>query len=133
MRVTGSCHCRKIAYEAELDPARVSICHCLDCQTLSGSAYRVSAPVSRESFRLLSGEPRIYVKTAESGNRRAHAFCGDCGAPVYSGAEHDTPTYSLRIGALDQRDQLRPQKQIWCESKVRWSSDITAIPAIDRQ
>ena len=38
MHVTGKCHCGKIAYEAELDPAGVAICHCSDCQMLTGSA-----------------------------------------------------------------------------------------------
>ena len=133
MKVTGHCHCGKIAYGAELDPSKVSICHCHDCQTLSGSAYRVSAPVRRERFTLLRGEPRIYVKTADSGNRRAHAFCGDCGAPVYSAAEHDTPAYSLRIGCLDQRDDLPPQRQIWCRSQVPWASDLSQVPRIEGQ
>ena len=71
MKVNGSCHCGRIAYEAELDPARVGVCHCSDCQALSGSAFTVYAQVQREAFRLLRGEPKIYVKTAESGNRRA--------------------------------------------------------------
>lgn len=44
MKVTGQCHCGAIGYEAEIDPARVSACHCTDCQRLSGSAYRVLRP-----------------------------------------------------------------------------------------
>jgi len=29
MKVEGRCHCGKIAYEAEVDPTAVQICHCL--------------------------------------------------------------------------------------------------------
>jgi hypothetical protein len=133
LKVAGRCHCGRISYEAELDPERVSICHCLDCQTLSGSPYRVSVPVAKEHFRLLTGTPRTYVKTAESGNRRTHAFCGDCGAPVYSSAVDNPPAYSLRVGCLDQRALLPPKKQIWCRSAVPWSADIHAIAQTDRQ
>ena len=43
MQVDGGCHCGAIAYRAEIDPARVAVCHCTDCQALSGSAYRVVA------------------------------------------------------------------------------------------
>ena len=28
---------------------------------------------------LLSGEPKVYVKVGESGNRREQTFCADCG------------------------------------------------------
>src|SRR5262245_4627881 len=38
MKVDGRCHCGYITYEAEIDPEKVMICHCTDCQTLTGSA-----------------------------------------------------------------------------------------------
>lgn len=37
MKVDGGCHCGRIAYEAEIDPAGVLVCHCTDCQTLSAA------------------------------------------------------------------------------------------------
>ena len=86
MKVHGSCHCGSVRYEAEIDPARVTICHCTDCQALTGSAYRVSVPVSKDDFVLQAGTPTIYVKTAESGARRAQAFCGNCGSVGIRGA-----------------------------------------------
>jgi hypothetical protein len=133
MKVHGRCHCGEIAYEAEVDPARAGICHCTDCQMLSGSAYRASVTVDRVDFSITRGHPKIYVKTAESGNKRAHAFCANCGTPVYSSAVTDSPTFTLRVGCLDQRAELAPQRQIWCESAVPWSSDLSGIPKVDRQ
>lgn len=67
MKVDGSCHCGAITFEAEIDPERVRICHCTDCQQLSGTAFRVNVPCPENQFHLRKGEPRIYVKTAESG------------------------------------------------------------------
>ncbi len=58
MQVQGACHCGQITFEADLDPEKVSLCNCSDCQVLSGSAYRVSVPVPASSFRLLTGTPR---------------------------------------------------------------------------
>jgi hypothetical protein len=43
VKVDGRCHCGWISYEAEIDPEKVMICHCTDCQTLSGSAFRMVA------------------------------------------------------------------------------------------
>ena len=43
MQITGGCHCGAIRYQAEIeDPHRVSVCHCTDCQTLTGSPFRTS-------------------------------------------------------------------------------------------
>jgi hypothetical protein len=133
MKVEGSCHCRRITYQANVDPAKVSICHCTDCQMLTGSVYRVSVPVPKESFSLLGGEPKIYIKTADSGTKRAHAFCPDCGTPIYASAVENPTTYSLRVGCLRQRAELPPRKRIWCRSALAWSLNVEEVPHIDRQ
>ncbi len=134
MHVAGSCHCGRIAYEAEVDQRAVQICHCLDCQTLTGSAFRVTVPASVASFRLIRGEPRIYIKVAESGSRRGHAFCGDCGAPVYRQPTDNTSNYSLRVGGLDQRAELGPPKrQIWTRRRLPWVTEIGVVSEVEEQ
>jgi len=134
MKVEGHCHCGKIAYEAEVDPTAVQICHCLDCQTLTGSAFRASVPAPAETFRLVRGQPRSYVKTADSGSRRVHAFCGDCGAPVFRMPTDDNPNYALRVGGLDQRALLGPpRRQIWTRRRLAWITAIGGIPEVDAQ
>ena len=74
MKVTGGCHCGHITYEAEVDPATVRVCHCTDCQKLTGTAFRAAIPSLPETFVLKSGTPKIYIKTAESGKKRWHAL-----------------------------------------------------------
>ena len=133
MKVHGRCYCGAIRYEADVDPARVTACHCTDCQSFSGAPFRVSVPAPRESFKLLSGSPRIFEKTAESGNRRVQAFCEACGSPVYSAAVENTPAYSLRVGCLDERESLPPQRQIWCRSALDWATDIASVPSVQKQ
>src|SRR6476659_7440405 len=81
MKVEGGCDCGNIRYEAEVDPAKVVICHCTDCQTLSGSAFRTVVPTNEGALKLLSGAPKVYVKAAENGNRRKQTFCPECGTP----------------------------------------------------
>jgi len=127
MKVEGRCHCGKITYEATVDPEKVYICHCTDCQTLTGTAYRITVPVPKEEFKLRTGQPKIYIKTAESGNKRVQAFCPDCGSPIYSSAVSDPPSYTLRVGGLKQRAQLPPKKQIWCRSALDWTMDLKDV------
>lgn len=133
MHVDGACHCGQVTFVAEIDPDRVRICHCRDCQTLSGSAFRVSAPAPEASVRLLGGTPKLYVKTAESGARRVQAFCPDCGTQIYATAPEGTDrTFNIRVGTLRQRDRLEPKGQLWCRSRLPWLPDLPG-EALDRQ
>jgi hypothetical protein len=134
MKIDGSCHCGYITYSAEADPERTSICHCTDCQMLSGSAFRVSIAAPDHGFRILSGEPAVYIKTGESGAKRAQAFCPRCGSGIYATSVGDGPkVYNLRVGTVRQRDQLVPRRQIWSRSQQRWLAEIGAIPKIEKQ
>ena len=127
MKIEGSCHCGKIGYQAEINPARVIICHCADCQTISGAPFRAAVSVKAENFKL-SGQPKTYVKTADSGNKVALSFCADCGTALYSGALENPVVFNLRLGAVKQRAELTPQAQFWCRSAMPWVMDISRLP-----
>lgn len=134
MKIDGACHCGYITFEAEVDPEKTTVCHCTDCQTLSGSPYRASVPVSPGNFNLLSGEPAIYVKTAESGNKRAQAFCAKCGSPLYATAFGDPTAFlNVRVGIIRQRDELVPKRQLWGSSRQSWVDALPAINRLDKQ
>ncbi len=125
MKVDGGCHCGNIRYKAEVDPAKVVICHCTDCQTLSGSAFRTVVPTDEGTFELLSGAPKVYVKIGESGNKREQPFCADCGTPIYSAPVGSGPkVVSLRVGTVRQRDQLIPGDQFWFRSSQTWLQSL---------
>jgi hypothetical protein len=133
VRVDGQCHCGAVVYSAEVDPESASVCHCTDCQRLSGSPFRASVPAKVESFHLLNGQPKIYVKTAESGARRAQAFCDQCGSPIYASDAEKPSVLNLRLGAIRQRAAISPNRQIWCSSALPWALDIRDLPSSPRQ
>lgn len=132
MKVDGACHCGNITFEAEVDPEGVQVCHCTDCQTLSGSPYRISIIAPAAHFVLKSGAPRTYIKTAESGNKRVHAFCPDCGTPVFATAPSNPTTYTLRVGTLRQRQLLKPGRQIWTRSALPAFKDLSEVRAFEK-
>ena len=134
MKVDGQCHCGRIAFEAEIDPEKVEICHCADCQTLSGSAFRIVVPTPEEDFTLLRGAPRTYERIADSGKRRLQAFCPDCGTPLYStSVGGGARSITLRVGAIRQRAQLPPRIQYWVRSAQNWAMDIGKLPKVEKQ
>lgn len=128
MKVDGGCHCGHISFEAEIDPDSVFLCHCTDCQILSGTAYRIAVPALESGFRLLSGSPKTYVKTAESGTKRAQVFCPECGAQIYATSVGEgAKVFNLRVGTIRQRAQLQPSAQYWCRSALEWAIDLSGI------
>src|SRR3954469_15917858 len=132
MKIEGGCHCGFITFEAEVDPEKTSMCHCIDCQMLSGAPFRASIPVQDSAFRLLSGEPKVYVKTGESGNKRAQTFCPHCGSPIYATSVGDGPqVYNIRVGTIRQRNQLVPKRQIWVRSQQPWLGGLGMIPKVE--
>jgi hypothetical protein len=134
MKVQGRCHCGEITYEADVEPGNVSICHCRDCQMLTGSAFRANIAAPAEGFRILTGKPRQYLKVADSGRRRVHAFCANCGSPVYSCAPQNPKTYSLRLGALSERDALgHPAREIWTKRRLSWMPKVACAVDIEGQ
>ena len=135
MKVDGACHCGAIRIEGEIDPDKVAICHCTDCQTSTGTAFRISVPVPGASFKM-SGQPSTYLKTtADSGKPRVQAFCGTCGSPIYSTTpgEGVQPSYTVRVGLLRQRDRLPPKRQIWWRSHRPWVTELAAVPTVEKQ
>ncbi len=136
MKIDGGCHCGNITFEAEAYPGKAVICHCSDCQTMSGAPFNAVIPVPESDFILKSGTLKMYVKTAESGNKRAQMFCPDCGSRIYATSVDDPPgggpkTFGVRLGSVNQRAELTPKRQIWHRSAMPWIDDIADIPSHD--
>ena len=128
MHVDGGCFCGAITWEATIDEDFVAICHCRDCQVLSGSAFRTVGIASMDAFRFTSGEPKHFSKTGDSGNERDMAFCGDCGTHLCSlpgeNQAGDPQFVSIRLSTSRQFAELRPSAELFCDSKLAWMRPI---------
>ena len=134
MKIDGGCYCGYITYEAEAELDKARICHCTDCQTMTGSAFRTVLIVPGATFKLLSGQPTIFIKTADSGNKREQGFCPKCGTPLFSRMPDGAPgPYVLRLGSVRQRNQFVPQSQIWNRSRQAWLKDLESVPKVEMQ
>lgn len=127
MHVDGECHCGAIAFSAEIDPGSVRICHCTDCQKLTGTAFRVTVSGNERDLHMLRGAPSIYIKTGDSGRRRQMAFCGNCGSQLWSAPDEPAGArvIGFRSGVLEQRASLVPTQQIYFRSAMPW---LPALP-----
>ena len=132
MKINGACHCGRVSFTALIDPDRVMICHCKDCQIMSGAPFRAVVGAAWETLEV-QGEPRSYVKVAESGNKRAQVFCPDCGTPLFATAPENPTSAVIRLGCVKQRDQLSPAAQIWTQSAVPWLDQLHEVPGSSAQ
>jgi hypothetical protein len=134
MKVDGGCYCGYITFEAEADPEKTMICHCTDCQALTGTAFRVNVPIPDKNFRMLSGEPTTFIKIGGSGAKRQQGFCPKCGTPLYSTAPGDGPkSYMVRVGTFRQRENFIPKVQKWSRSRQSWVPELASISAMETQ
>jgi hypothetical protein len=127
MHINGACHCGAVSFTAEIDPVKVVICHCTDCQKLSGAAFRAIVPAFMENFHV-TGTTKTYVKVADSGARRAQFFCPECGTPLYGSAAENPTAVVIRLGCVEQRAQLTPTMQLYTHSAMPWVDDLSSIP-----
>jgi hypothetical protein len=127
MNISGQCHCGAVSFTALIDPGRVMVCHCTDCQVLSGAPYRAVVAAPFDSL-VVSGQTKHYIKVAQSGNRRAQVFCPECGTPLWATAPENPTAVIIRLGCVKERAQLKPAVQIWKHSALPWVEALAAVP-----
>jgi hypothetical protein len=84
------------------------------------------------SFVIESSCCGTHRKTADSGNVRLQAFCPKCGTAIYATSTGGEPkAYNVRLGAVRQRNELVPRRQIFVRSQQGWVNDLNSIPKFD--
>ena len=116
--LSGACQCRGIRYAIVAGSYRLNVCHCLDCQRQSGSAFGMSMIINPDAFRLESGGLKVFQVTADSGRTKTCAFCPDCGVRIYNAT---SALMAIKAGTLDDTSRLQPDAHYWIKSKQPWS------------
>jgi len=98
--MAGGCLCGAVRYECSGEPVFSLLCHCRDCQRQSGSAYAAAVRVPAASW-VTRGEPKLYVKTSDSGNQVTRAFCPECGCMLFLQVSARPDLVGIRVGTLD--------------------------------
>ena len=135
MEITGKCFCGDVHYRAVVDETKVLLCHCTDCQTMGGSAFRVQGIANEGDFSITRGQPRVYTKTTARGTKRDMVFCGTCGthlcAQPHPGSDNRFVT--VRLATSDSYGELTPRAEAWCTSRVDWLPPFEGLVQFERQ
>jgi hypothetical protein len=117
---TASCRCGAVRVECAGEPVRVSVCHCLNCQLRSGSAFAAQARWPAEAVTV-TGETREWTPAGNSGGRAVFRFCPICGATVAYVAEQLPDVIAVPLGAFaDPGFTPGPEYSVYEARKHRW-------------
>jgi hypothetical protein len=118
--LTGACQCRALRYEIDAEPLALYACHCTECQKQSASAFALSMLVPRAAVRVTQGEPREWVRRADSGRTMSCMFCAQCGTRVFHLPHSNTQVTVIKPGTLDDTSWFDPVGHIWTRSAQPW-------------
>lgn len=116
----GGCLCGKIRYSVVGDPMQIAICHCINCQLNSGSAFSVSVVFPKEALTM-TGDYSVYQDSGATGESVGRVFCGTCGTPLESRSVFSKQQYAvLKAGTFDNPADFVPESEIYCSTALPW-------------
>jgi hypothetical protein len=115
----ATCRCGRLQAICSGEPVRVSVCHCLDCQKRSGSAFGAQARWADSDVEIRGGwKPRI--RRADSGCIATYRFCANCGSTVAYSNEGWAGVVAVPLGAFADPDFLMPGYSVYEHRKHKW-------------
>lgn len=117
---TGGCQCGQIRYEIRSQALTLYVCHCKECQKQSSSAFGMSLTVPRDAVVIIQGQPKAWIRKADSGREVKNLFCGDCGTRLFHERTYSPDTINVKAGTLDDTSWLHPVGNLWTRSAQPW-------------
>ncbi len=128
--ITGRCLCGAIQYSSAAEPMMMGHCHCEDCRRSSGSGHSSHLAVPEGSFTI-TGAPKGYKRSADSGHMVTRFFCGACGSALYSTNDAMPGMMFLRASSLDDLEIFKPQMHVYAARAASWDRPGQDLPAFE--
>jgi hypothetical protein len=126
----ASCSCGQLRLEADGDPVRVSVCHCLACQQRTGSVFGAQARFGASQVRW-EGRYAEYVRVSDDGETRTFMFCPAGGATVFYRDPSTPELVAVPVGAFADPSFPTPTVSVWEERRHGWVGLPDGIEHID--
>lgn len=126
---TASCSCGQLSITVEGEPRGVGVCHCLACQSRTGSAFAYLASF-REPYQV-RGQATEYVRAGDAGAAFRFRFCPTCGTTLYHTEEGVEGGISIAVGAFADPDFPPPSVSVYDCRRHAWVTlpeGITVFP-----
>jgi hypothetical protein len=117
-RITGSCLCGAVTFEMNDEFQEFHLCHCKQCQKISGSSNVANIFTAADNISWTQGEDLI-KRYDHPGRGFTTAFCTECG----SGLPFVTQSGKILIvpaGSLDEEPSITPNDNIFWHERMSW-------------
>ena len=115
----ATCRCGQLQARCRGEPVRISVCHCLDCQKRSGSAFAFQARWPDANVEI-TGEVSLWTKVGDSGSSATFRFCPTCGATVAYTNERLPGSTAIAVGAFADPAFPAPHFSVYENRKHVW-------------
>jgi hypothetical protein len=115
----AQCSCGQLKLEADGDPVRISMCHCIECQRRTGSVFGAQARFPKENVRA-SGPSKTYTRKGDSGHAIHFHFCPTCGSTVYYTLDRAPDGVAVALGAFADPTFPAPKVSVYEARKHAW-------------
>ncbi|KAF2396829.1 DUF636 domain protein [Trichodelitschia bisporula] len=133
MKLTGSCYCRALKYELDLDSvddAWTSLCHCKNCKKVFGTNYGLTMKVPLQAVKYTAGRPQEHKADNGSGTMIYREFCSHCGSYILEYGERAKALFRyICVGSLDDPEHpaAHPKGEFFCKTRATW---MPAVPGV---
>jgi hypothetical protein len=115
----ASCSCGALTAACEGEPVRVSVCHCLECQKRSGSAFAVQARFPADQVAI-SGEWREWTRIGDEGSHARFRFCPVCSSIVFYVTDEIPGFVTIPVGGFADPDFPPPKVTVYEDRQHAW-------------
>jgi hypothetical protein len=123
----ASCSCGQLRLTCTGEPARVSICHCLDCQKRTGSVFAAQARFGATQVTM-EGRSNSWSRRGDEGGRATFHFCPECASTVYWVPDAAPDAVYVATGAFADPAFPAPRVSVYEERRHPWTVDLAALP-----
>jgi hypothetical protein len=116
----GSCFCGAVQFEVAGPFLSATFCHCATCKKISGGVGTANGRARTEDIEVLEG--RELIETFQPHEGSAKSFCRACGSNLFGGGWPVSEQTSVRLSAIDEGLDQRPESHIFVRSVAAWET-----------
>jgi hypothetical protein len=120
MTMQGSCWCGGVTFEVSEPFISASFCHCTSCKRISGGVGTANGRARTQWIDVKQGRELLTTYQPDEGS--AKTFCSVCGANLFGGGWPDSEESSVRLTAIDEGLEQKPEFHNYVRSVALWET-----------
>ncbi|MDX8514798.1 GFA family protein [Mesorhizobium captivum] len=113
------CTCGQLQILCPQEPAKISLCHCLDCQRRTGGPFGIAAFFEAAATEI-TGSSHTFQRASDSGFPITFHFCGTCGSTVFWYPSRRPSAVAVATGCFADPAFPAPTQSVYEKSRHGW-------------